>query len=312
MGVKVALVGSGRMAKEHARAFADVPGTTLAGLFSRTRTVAEAFAKENGVPLVADSIAELAETTQADLVVVTVPVPAMKATAIECLRFPWTILLEKPPGIDLGEAKVIAAEAATTGRRVLVALNRRFMGSTLAAGADLETRRGPRFIHVQDQQDLATDPDPSHGPDVRKAWMFGNSIHVIDYLRAFGRGPIKRVTPIFRWNPAAPGIVVASVEFASGDRGVYEGIWNGPGPWAVTVSHPEVRWEMRPLERAFYQATGSRVLSPVGADPADSLFKPGFRRQAEAAVLAAQGESSAAVTLAESLETMDLIARIFG
>ena len=47
------------MAREHLRAFRDVPGVRLAGIHSRTRARAEALAAEFGVALVADSVAEL-------------------------------------------------------------------------------------------------------------------------------------------------------------------------------------------------------------------------------------------------------------
>ncbi len=43
---KVAFVGAGYMGTEHAKAFADVPGVELSGIFSRTRERAEKLAKE--------------------------------------------------------------------------------------------------------------------------------------------------------------------------------------------------------------------------------------------------------------------------
>jgi hypothetical protein len=107
--------------------------------------------------------------------------------------------------------------------------------------------------------------------------------------------------------------VLAEIEFESGDLGVYEGIWNGPGPWAVTVATPGRRWEMRPLEQAVYQNRGERTLNPVDVHPWDKTFKAGFRRQAELAVAAASArEGPQLPTLADGLETMRLIAKIFG
>jgi len=121
------------------------------------------------------------------------------------------------------------------------------------------------------------------------------------------------VTAVQPWDPEHPGIVVSHVAFGSGDVGVYEGIWNGPGPWAVTVSTPRRRWEMRPLEQASYQNRGERALHAVEIDPRDRTFKPGFRRQAELAVRAAYGaDDTGLATIEDALETMRLIARIFG
>jgi predicted dehydrogenase len=308
---KVAIVGAGNMAIEHAPAFADVPGVELVGIYSRTRERAEQVAAAHGIQGVYGSLADLYKKAKPDLVVVTVFETAMRDVAIDCCAFPWTILLEKPPGMDLSHAEAIAETAATTGHEILVGLNRRFLGSTRAASEDLADNDSPRFVHVQDQQSLDTARALKHPEAVVRTWMYANSIHLVDYLRHFGRGPITAVTPITRWDFENPGIVLAKVEFASGDIGLYEGIWNGPGPWAVTVSTPEKRWELRPLEKAVFQRAGSRTLEAVEPDPIDGCFKPGFRVQAERAVAAAKGRPHDVPTLTEALETMRLIRDVF-
>ena len=160
----VAIVGAGNMASEHIRAFADVPWVTVTGIHSRTRSGAEALAASNGIPAVCDSVAELYETTQASLVVVAVSETATCPVSQDCFEFPWTVLLEKPPGLDLTEAEVINAAASARSRNVLVALNRRFLSSTRAASADLARCDGRRFIKVQDQQDLGQAADVVQDP----------------------------------------------------------------------------------------------------------------------------------------------------
>jgi predicted dehydrogenase len=307
----VAIIGAGNMAREHIPAFADVPGVTVAGLHSRTRARAEELAGQSGIPIVTDSVDELYERTKADLVVVTVFETAMQAVATACCEYPWMILLEKPPGMNLAQAQAIHAAAQAKGRRVLVGLNRRFLSSTRAALNDLAQRDGVRFIHVQDQQSLEAAASIGHPDVVVENWMYANSIHVIDYLRTFGRGKITSVRPVFAWTPEDPRVVLAAVEFDSGDTGLYEGIWQGPGPWAVTVTTAERRWEMRPLEQASFQVWGERRLQPVEMAQWDRDFKPGFRLQAAMAVKAALGQPSDAPTLDEALETMELIAAIF-
>ena len=311
MGLKVAIVGAGSMAREHARAFAAVPGVTLAGIASRTRAKAEALAQEFQIPAVYDSVNALRAGTSADLVVVTVFETAMKEIALASFAHPWTVLLEKPAGYDLQQAEEIHAAAARAGRRVFVALNRRFMSSTRAALEDLAANPGPRLIHVQDQQSFEGAEGFGHPAVVVENWMYANSIHLVDYLRAFGRGRVARVTPVIPWRGRDTRWMLVKVEMESGDVGVYEGIWQGPGPWAISVSTALKRWEMRPLEEATYQLANSRRREPVEVHAWDREFKPGFRRQAEEVVKAAQGESSLAVTLDESLESMQLVGAIF-
>ncbi|MBX9845851.1 MAG: Gfo/Idh/MocA family oxidoreductase [Xanthobacteraceae bacterium] len=297
------------MAPEHIKAFADVPGVSIVGIWNRTCDKAAALAKQFNIPVVARDIADLHAQTKADLAVVAVYETAINPVMKQALTQPWAILMEKPVGLDLADAEDIAK--AAKGRKVYVGLNRRTLSSTNAVLDDLDSDPAPRFIHVQDQQSLQTARDIGHAEPVVRNWMYANSIHLVDYLRIFGRGEIVEVMPLMRWRPDEPGVVLTKVAFASGDVGLYEGIWNGPGPWACTVSTPRRRWELRPLEKAIFQNAGERKLNPVEPDAWDTDFKPGFRRQAERVVEAVRGRTGAAVPLADAVKTMRLIHDIF-
>jgi hypothetical protein len=104
---------------------------------------------------------------------------------------------------------------------------------------------------------------------------------------------------------------MAKVTFSSGDVGIYEGIWKGPGPWAISISTPQKRWELRPLEKAAYQMDGERELYPVDPHPWDHQFKPGFRLQAEMAIAATQNKQSDSPTIYDAVDTMRIIHGIF-
>lgn len=307
---RVALVGAGRMGREHARAFADLPGVTLAGIHSRTPARAEALAKEFHIAQVCESVEELYDRTRADLVVVSVPEISANAVAKACFRHPWTVLLEKPAGYNLADARDIEADARRRKARGYVALNRRYLSVTRQAIVGLGKNPDPRFIKVQDQEDLVKARALGHPEVVLKNWMFANGIHLVDYFRVFGRGAIRDVDPVTPWDPASPGLVVTRLAYDTGDVGLYEGLWNRPGPWAVTVTTPGCRWELRPLEQGVTQGVG-QPSQPLPVDGVDQAFKPGFRAQAADAVAAAHGQSHHLPTLTDALATMELIARIY-
>ena len=296
------------MAREHIKAFRDVPGVSIAGIWNRSRGNAEMLAQQFGVPVVADNVEELYARTHADLAIVAVYETAINPIMKQALAYPWAVLMEKPVGLDLADGEDIAAAAKS--KNVYVGFNRRFLSSTQAVLADLADDPHPRFIHVQDQQSLETAKQIGHADIVVRNWMYANSIHLIDYFCAFGRGDVTEVTRVAPWQPDYPGVVLAKIAFASGDIGLYEGIWNGPGPWACTVTTPRRRWEMRPLERATYQNAGERTLNPVDPHAWDNDFKPGFRLQAERVAGAVCGDERA-VTLDDGLRTMRLIGAIF-
>ena len=308
----VAIIGAGYMAREHIRAFQDVPGVKIAGITSRTRARAETLAAEFNIPVVCSSVDELYTKTQASLVVVTVPELAANSVIRACIEYPWSLLVEKPAGYNLADAVDIESAARAKNSRVYVAFNRRFYSSTRSVLLDLKTTNETRFIHVQDQEDQKRALEAGQPQLVVENWMYANSIHVIDYFAFFGRGEITAVEPVVAWNPKTPWIVIAKIRFASGDIGLYEGIWNGPGPWSVSINMPSKRWEMRPLEQAAYQLAGQRKLEPVEPHAWDHQFKPGLRLMAEQAVAAAQGRPTELPTLIDSLKSMRLVKSIFG
>lgn len=307
----MAIVGAGYMSREHIRAFQDVPGVEITGIHSRTRSRAEMLAREFHLPNVCSSIAELFEKTAADLVVVSVPALSANEVCRACFEYPWTALIEKPAGYNVADAEAIESVAEAKGRRAYVGLNRRHYGSTRVVVADLATQPGPRLIKVQDQESASAALQAGQPKLVVENWMYANSIHVIDYFSLLGRGKVTEVVPVIRWDPQRPRYVAARISFASGDVGLYEAIWDGPGPWAVSVNTPGKRWEMRPLEKASCQLPGKRVLEPAGEDVWDTRFKPGLRRQAELAVLAASGLHTELPTLQDALASMRLTQAIY-
>jgi predicted dehydrogenase len=310
--IKIAFVGAGYMTSEHMKAFADIAEVEMAGIFSRTKSKAEALAALYPGVQVCDSLEELYTRTKADIVVVSVPIPVVAETASKCFNYPWICLFEKPLGLNLTEANAIADEANRTNARVFVLLNRRQYASTKAVLSDLEKQQGTRLIQVNDQEDIKVQRANGSDPLLYDHWMYANAIHVIDYFCFLGRGAITGVENIVKWNPSDPGYVIAKIEYSSGDIGLYQAIWNAPAPWSVAVNTPARRWELKPLEQAAYQDYGSRKPNSVEAVQWDTQFKPGLREQAQQALNAFKKIPHTLPTLIDSLTTMQLVHAIYG
>ena len=67
--IRVAFIGAGYMAAEHVKAFSDISDVELSGVYSRTRARAEEFATDYSIKYVCESIGDLFDKTQADLVI---------------------------------------------------------------------------------------------------------------------------------------------------------------------------------------------------------------------------------------------------
>lgn len=309
---RVAFIGAGYMAAEHIKAFSDIKGVQLSGIYSRTWSRAEKLALEYSFGGISGSIGELYETTGADLVVIAVPELSMREVCLEAFKYPWMCLIEKPAGYDVPDAEVILAAAQLNNRKAFLSLNRRQYSSTHAVLDDLESHKRQRLVHVYDQENPRVALESGQPQKVVDNWMFANSIHVIDYFRLFCRGELLSVDNLSRWQPNEPCFVLAKLTYSSGDIGMYEAVWEGPGPWAVTVTTHSRRWELRPLEQAAFQDYKSRQMKSISVHPWDTQFKPGLRRQAEEAIRALEGMPHKLPTLEEGLQTMNIAARIYG
>lgn len=311
MNWKIAIVGAGYMAEEHARAFASLAGVKIVGICGRSQNRAEILAARYGAKTY-DSVEALYSGTKADVVVVAVNELSAHDVCLQAFRFPWLLLLEKPVGIDLNQADDILAAAIWQGARAYVALNRRSYSSTRRALRELSADDSPRLISVLDQQDMISAREGGQPEEVVRNYMYANSIHLIDYLNIFGRGDIIRCEQSKKWDADHPGHVVATVHYSSGDVGVYQAVWDGPGPWSVTVTNRAIRTEMRPLECLSVQHRGQRVLTVIPVEPIDMEFKPGLRNQAEQVVAALENKQTSLTTLQEATRSMALCADIYG
>ena len=311
--LRIGIVGTGAMGYEHARVFMAQPNTEIVGLHNRTRLKAETVADALGTPPVFDSIDELATQAEPDLIVVAVPELTASAVAKACFKHNCAVLLEKPAGYNLSDAEDIAASASSRKQPVFVGLNRRFYGSVLHALNNLDEKpEEKRFIHIQDQQNFVEARAHNHPEEVVRYFMYANSIHNIDLIRTFARGPVVDVQVIQPWKGEDTEVVVAHVTFESGDTALYEGIWRGPAPWACAISTPSVRWSLIPLEEATVQLAGERTRTRIDRTEIDTNYKAGFYLQAQAVVDALKGNDSNAIDIRQSLDTMRLIHQMFG
>jgi predicted dehydrogenase len=311
MKSRIAFVGAGFMAEEHIKVFADASDVHLVGIYSRGQERARSLADKYSIDQVFSSIARMYSEAMPHAVVVAVPELATAKVCGDVFEYPWTSLIEKPVGYNFNEAKALVEKAKAKGHQAYVALNRRHYSSTRTVLSELEGNDDQRLVHVFDQENPLAALESGQPLAVVDNWMYANSIHIVDYLKLFCRGVVDDVDHIIKWDASAPGFVLTKLSFSSGDIGVYEAVWNAPGPWAVTVSTHAMRWEMRPLEQGFRQSYKARKSEAMQTDLRDTMFKPGLRLQAEEFLRVLRREPSLLPTIEDALETMDLVRRIY-
>jgi predicted dehydrogenase len=309
---RVSFIGAGYMAEEHIKAFSDIDEVELVGIFSKTMIQAKNLATKYHLSNVCNSISDLYRSCNPDIVVVAVPELATMQVCEEIFKYSWISLIEKPVGFNLAQAEVIRRLAISNNHKAYVALNRRHYSSTRKLIKEVDSINEPRFIHVLDQENPIAAFEGGQPKVIVDNWMYANSIHIIDYFSILCRGDLQDIENIIPWAPNSSTHVLTKLQYSSGDVGLYQAVWNAPGPWSVVVTMPSNRYELRPLEVLHIQRYKSRNNDPQTVDHWDKKFKPGLRLQAEELISICKGKNGFLPTLDDGIKTMKVINLIYG
>ena len=122
--LKVAIIGSGMIARYHATAIAATPGARLVAMAASSQARASAATAEFGVPC-HHTVAALLADPAIDAVTICTPSGMHAAQAIAAARAGKHVLVEKPLALSLADADAMIAACDAAGVRLAVALQRR-------------------------------------------------------------------------------------------------------------------------------------------------------------------------------------------
>ncbi len=123
--IRVAVIGCGLIGRRRAETAARHPETTLVAVADPDRRRAGALARENRADVVADW-AEAVSRDDVDAVVVATPNGFLREIGCAALARGKHVLLEKPMGRSLAEARALAAAADASGRVLKIGFNHRY------------------------------------------------------------------------------------------------------------------------------------------------------------------------------------------
>ena len=124
--LRVAILGSGQIARTHARSCKAVPEVELVAAANWRPESLARFAEEWSIPRTTTSFDELAADPEVDAVINTLPNFLHKPETIRMLRAGKHVLLEKPMARNAAEAEEILAVASETDRVFMMGHNWRF------------------------------------------------------------------------------------------------------------------------------------------------------------------------------------------
>lgn len=220
--LRVGIVGCGGIARSHGRAYAADPRVELVAVHDVDPSAAETFAAEVGARA-CSSVADLV-AQDVQLVSVCTPPGTHTDTTVELLGLGTSVLLEKPPTVNLADMDRIAqAESTSAGAVFVVFQHRHGSGAKRAHRLLAEGTLGVPQVAVCET--LWYRPDSYFDPAWRGNWAgegggptLGHGIHQIDlllHLLGEWRTVDARATRVAR--PVEfEDVSTASVTFASG------------------------------------------------------------------------------------------------
>ncbi|MEZ0164596.1 Gfo/Idh/MocA family protein [Kineococcus sp. LSe6-4] len=184
--LRVGIVGCGGIARSHARAYAADPRVEIVAVHDVRPEAAQEFAAELGA-LACDSLAEMA-ARDVQLVSVCTPPGTHTDTTVALLEQGTSVLLEKPPTVNLADMDRIArAEAGSPGAVFVVFQHRHGSGAKRAHRLLADGSLGVAQVAVCET--LWYRPDSYFDPQWRGNWAgegggptLGHGIHQIDLL----------------------------------------------------------------------------------------------------------------------------------
>lgn len=179
----VLIVGAGRVAKAHARAIADTPGTKLVAVADVAHERAEEMAAAHGCLAFTD-YTEALKRDDVQIVMIGLPHFLHERATIDCCSAGKHVFLEKPMADTVEECDRILAAVERAGVRLLVAHSQRYFASTIRARAIVQSGQIGQPVFATDTWYKA------FGIETRPAWFLDrakgggmwqmNGAHMVD------------------------------------------------------------------------------------------------------------------------------------
>ena len=280
--IRLAIVGLGNIAREHAEVIHALPNAALVAGVKRNPESGRLFCQEQSIPNYFTSTAELLDWGEFDAAIIACGHHHTVGLAKLVLSTGRPCLIEKPVGFSTAETDSVLATAESAGTWGMVAVNRRFYSIITDAKRLLAGAGGLRSIRVEHTEWMHQAREWGLADDILDRYLYINGIHLIDTMCNLAGMPVESST-VVRQFPGRRNAYDAMFRFPCGAIGHYSGQWYAPGRWALDLCAEDLRITFPTMEQAIVQRTGCQP-EPLSLDELDQKFKPGFYRQMQAFV----------------------------
>ncbi|MGE9292990.1 MAG: Gfo/Idh/MocA family protein [Puniceicoccales bacterium] len=290
--VRLAIIGTGNMGKQHARRYQEIPGCKLVAAVDMNRKLVEAFAAEFDIPEVYDSVADMLAQSQVDAVSVVVPDSFHAAVAIECLKAGKHVLCEKPLAVNHADAQRMVKAAEKAGVINMVNLSYRDMPSLQAVAKLIAEGKLGDIRHVEASYlqswlpskvwgDWQTEPrwlwrlSSSHGS---KGVLGDVGVHILDFA-TFPVGSLKDIFCKLKVFHKAPGDKIGEYNLDANDSAAMTVEFTNGALGAIHTT----RWCGGHANRLYLKIAGTTGSAAIDTDWGNDIYRTSLGRNLEKA-----------------------------
>jgi predicted dehydrogenase len=194
MGLKIAIVGCGKIADAHAEEIKKIPSVQLAAVCDLEPIMAEQLAVRYAIPRWYSDVAAMLDTERPDVLHITTPPQSHLSLSRQAVAAGCHIFLEKPVALSHSDAETIIQTATGAGRKLAVNYWPRFEAPALELRRLYETGVLGLPIHVESflgydlggEYGTALKRDPEHWVNRLPGKLFQNVLdHVLNKITPF-------------------------------------------------------------------------------------------------------------------------------
>lgn len=260
--LRLGLLGTGLAARKlYWPALAGMPKLIqLVAVCNRTKSKAQAFARDTNTPLVVDTAEELFSLPHLDAVVISLPIDQQPRHVLKALQAGKHVLSEKPVAPNLAAGRALLKAAAPyqrKGLQWLVGENFHFMPHVAQAQAWLEEGAlGDVRVAEARQTTFMDEGNPYYhtawrtDPRFVGGFVVDGGVHIANIVRRLLGLPVELKSLNARFSPSLPPLdtCVAALRFRSGAVGLWLSCYamQGGGPMVAlrgSRADLEIHWD---------------------------------------------------------------------
>lgn len=256
---------------------------------------------------------QMIEKEAPDAVYLVMPPQALFPHALKCLELGANLFVEKPPGLNVEQARHLARKAEARNCITMCGFQRRY-APLVAPALEEARRRGGVDMIVSSFYKFYDDPSGYFGGEVDI--LTSDCIHAVDLLRYAGGEIQSMASDVRERHKPYPNFFTSLIRFKTGATGILQGNWQAGMRVFSCEVHARGMTDYINVEVESRRYTDgnpeARITTATEAAGSEAIFmRGGFFAQNKLFMDSIRAKRQPPNNLTDAVQTMELVERIY-